>query len=232
MSQLPESLEQAVSQSVTATQAAIAAGQSRVQVELVIPELKPMGIAQQFLAEYPELGTPLKVFFPDAGAAALARRDWEGVPYILKGIKELLEPVQPEDAAFVLVAPSAVEVNEAETIANQSGDRPYILLNPQLQDVSGVGIGYAGRQLRERFLSTLETSYYLCPLAGGLLFRSFPQPWEIYQETETDAYQLLESRESKPSGEEIEEIFGKVGDPQGQMGMLQSLTRFLKSLSR
>lgn len=233
MTKLPESMEEAVSQSVVATQAAIASGHCRIQVELVFPELKPMGIARQFLSESSDLGDGIKVFFPDAGAAALARRDWEGVNYTLKGIKELLEPVQPEDSAFVLVAPSAVEVTVAEDIANQSGDRPYILLNPQLQDISVVGIGYAGRQLRERFLSTIETSYYLSPINSGIVYRAFPDPWQVWGETESGDYKLIASQDSRPIGDELDRIMASVLPPQKKTGgFLKSLQTFMKTLSR
>lgn len=236
--QLPESIEAAVSQSVIAAAKAIAAGHRRLQIELAFPELKPMGISQQFLAESAEwgdamLGETIKVFFSNAGAAALAQRDWEGAPYILKGIEELLTPVQPEDSAFVLIAPSAVEVSLAENIANQAGDRPYILLNPELQDISVVGIGYAGRQLRERFLSTIEPCYYISPLKGGILYRAFPDPWQIWWETDSGDYQLLESLDNRPDGEELDRVLARVLAPEvAQGGILKSLQSFLKSLSQ
>ena len=231
-SKLPESLEESVSQAVFAVQAALEDGVQRVQVELVFQELKPMGVAHQFLQEFPDLGDPVKIFFPDAGAAALARRDWQDISYILKGINEPLEPVQPEDEAFVLVAPTSVEVEKAEVVANDAGDRPFILLNPKLQDVSVVGIGYAGRQLRERFLSTIETVYYLCPLSSGFVFRAYPGPWQIFQETDSGAYELLRESSARPTAEEIDQAFAPVLDAEERAGgFLRSLGQFLKSLS-
>jgi Domain of unknown function (DUF1995) len=101
MATLPDTLEAAIAQSVEATQAALASGRHRLQIELLFPELKPLPVAQQYLNLFPELGTQFKVFFSDAGAAALARRDWGEIPYTLYGIEELLEPIQPEDEAFV-----------------------------------------------------------------------------------------------------------------------------------
>ena len=204
----------------------------RIQIELVYQELKPLGVAHQFLLECSSLGDAVKVFFTDAGAAALARRDWDDVDYTLKGINEPLEPVQPEDDGFVLVAPTSVEVEKAEQVATEAGDRPCILLNPKLQDVSVVGIGYAGRQLRERFLSTIETAYYLCPLNAGLVYRAYPGDWEIYTETESGSYELLKSQPTRPTSEDIDKAFAPVlPDKERSGGLFSSLGQFLKSLS-
>ena len=229
---LPESIEEAISQSVGAVQAALAAGHSRIQTEMVYQELKPTVVAYQFLQEYPDLGENIKVFFSDAGAAALAKRDWTDIPHTLKGIKELLEPVQPEDGGFVLVGPTPSEVEACEQVANEAGDRPYILLNPKLQDISVIGIGYAGRQLRERFLSTIETAYYLCPLQGGLVYRSYPGLWQIYSETEEGGYELLSELDSRPTSEQVDAAFAPlIPKEERSGGVLRSLGQFLKSLS-
>ncbi|MEM9136239.1 MAG: DUF1995 family protein [Cyanobacteria bacterium P01_F01_bin.42] len=229
---LPESIEASISQSVQAVKAALADNRLRVQVELVYQELKPLKVAYQFLQEFPELGEKVKVLFPDAGSAALATRDWKDISYTLRGINELLEPVQPEDEAFVLVAPSSIEVQKAEQVAGEVGERPCILLNPQLQDVSVVGIGYAGRQLRERFLSTIETAYYLCPLDGGLVYRAYPNDWEIYRENESGDYELLQTLPTRPMSEELEDAFAPTQTQQERSGsLLRTLGQFLKSLS-
>lgn len=235
MAELPQTLEAAIAQAREATQAAIAAGLTRLQVELLFPELNPMPVAQQYLEQFADLGTQLKVFFADAGAAALARRDWPEVEYTIRGVNELLEPIQPEDKAFVLVAPTAVEVGQVEKLAQQAGDRPFILLNPQLQDVAIVGIGYAGRQLRQRFLSTIETCYYLRPLSEGAVLRAFPDPWQVWQEGAEGNYQLLAEVEEKPNSETLERLFtptpsapGRAGSP----GLLKQLQQFLQALSQ
>ncbi|MDV2993895.1 MAG: hypothetical protein N4J56_003549 [Chroococcidiopsis sp. SAG 2025] len=84
MTEFPQTLEQVIAQAAVATSAAIADGYTRLQVELVIPELKPMSVAEQFLADFTQFGSQLKVFFPDAGAAALARTARFGEKYHLK----------------------------------------------------------------------------------------------------------------------------------------------------
>jgi hypothetical protein len=130
MAELPQTLEAAIEQAKVAAQAALDDGFTRLQVELNFPELKPMPIAEQFLSLFEHLGSDFKLFFPDAGAAALARRDWGTKPFEVRGIGELKAEIQPTDKAFLLVAPSAVEANEVEKLVETAGDRPFVMLNP------------------------------------------------------------------------------------------------------
>ncbi|MGB8699652.1 MAG: DUF1995 family protein [Thermosynechococcaceae cyanobacterium] len=231
---LPDTLDAAIAQSVEATRSALADGRRRLQIEFLFPELKPMPVAQQYLNLFPELGGQFKVFFADAGAAALARRDWGEMPScIIRGVNELLEPVQPEDEAFVFIAPTPVEVNVVEKICGMAGDRPCILLNPQLQDVSIVGIGYTARQLRERFLSTIETCYFLRPLEKGAVFRSYPGSWQVWWDNADVAYQLIAEEPDLPQGERLEQILAQVLPVQAKKGgLLQEMQQFLKALTQ
>jgi Domain of unknown function (DUF1995) len=233
MKELPQSLEQAIAQARDSTQAAIAAGYSRLQVELLFPELKPMPVAQQYLSLFADMGSNLKVFFADAGSAALARREWGDVPFTIRGVNELLEPIQPDDQAFVVVAPTPVEVGEIEKMCEQAGDRPFILLNPKLQDVAMVGIGYAGRQLRERFLNTIEPCYYLRPLDAGALVRAYPSHWQVWLEKTEGEYQLIAEELSKPAGDRLDQLFAlATNSPKKQTGFLADMQRFLRALTQ
>jgi hypothetical protein len=138
MSDFPSSLEHAIAQSRTAIKHAIAAGYTRLQIEILIPELKPMSVAQTLLMDYPIsewLPTPCKVFFADAGAGALARRDWPGTDFSIYGLLELKAEVMPDDQSFVMISPTPVDVQEVERLCNNAGDRPFILVNPRLEDV-------------------------------------------------------------------------------------------------
>jgi len=241
MPELPNSLEEAIAQAVEATQAAIADGYSRLQVELVFPELKTIPVAEQFLAGFTQFGSQLKIFFPDAGAAALARRDWGEVPFqildIGTGRVPPEEQIQPEDEAFLFISPSAVEVNQVEKLCEVAAERPVVMLNPRLEDLAIIGIGYAGRQLRSRFLKNIESCYYLYPLEGGAVFRCYPSPWQVWQETKEE-YQLIAELPKKPVGEELEQIlYGKTTQSADspapkKPGIFASMQRFLRTLSR
>ncbi|QYO63332.1 DUF1995 family protein [Leptolyngbya sp. 7M] len=63
MPNLPQTLEEAVEQAKVATKAALDAGYTRLQVELLFPELKMMPIAQQFIPAFEDLGSQLRVYF-------------------------------------------------------------------------------------------------------------------------------------------------------------------------
>jgi hypothetical protein len=120
MPELPNSLEQAIAQSRIATQAALADGYTRLQVDFLFPELKLMPVAEQFLSLFTEYDSRLKIFFPDAGGAALANRDWAGTPFKILDIgtgrvASIQSKIQPEDEIFLFIAPTSVEVPQVES---------------------------------------------------------------------------------------------------------------------
>ena len=244
MAELPKTLEEAIAQSCTATLAAIADGKNRLLVELVFPELKSMPVAWQFLPAFEDMGSQLKVFFPDAGAAALARRDWGEVAFKIDDIGSSRTSVQgkikPEDKVLLLVEPSAVEIAQVEQLCQAAGSRPVVLLVPRLEDAATVGIGYAARQLRERFIKTLESCYYIRPLEGAALFRCYPSPWQVWQETNNE-YKLIAEVPQKPVGEALEQILATSSGSSTvtsdapkpkKAGLFTELQRFLRALSQ
>jgi len=246
MTAIPTSLEAAIAQSREATRAAIENGVPRMIVEFAYPELKGQPVAEQFYPVLQDMGLVFKMYFPDAGAAALARRDWNNPEFVVRGIGELQGQMEPDDNAYVFVEPSSVEVSQVEEMCTEAGDKFIIMLNPKLEDVATIGIGYAGRQLRERFLSTLETVYYLRPLDGAILFRSYPSPWQVWQETAEGDYTLLAELPQRPSGEALDRILmgeqstdsstQKTGQPsptkQKRGGFLSELQSFIRALSQ
>jgi hypothetical protein len=249
MAELPKTLEEAIAQAKEATQSALNDGRTRLQVELVFPEiaLKAQSLAQQFIPLFEQYGAGVKVFFADTGAAALARRDWGEVPFKISDIGTTRSPVdnkiQPEDEAFLVVCPSSVEVAQVEKLCNLAGERPCVLLIPQMEDLSVVGIGLAARQLRDRFLSTIESCYYLRPLDRAAILRAYPGLWQVWLEID-DEYQLIAEAPQKPAGDALEQILtqatggGETGEgetppsPAKKPGLLTNLQRFLNALSR
>ncbi|MBE8986603.1 DUF1995 family protein [Nostoc sp. LEGE 12450] len=243
MSELPNTLEDAIAQSRTAVQAALADGCNRIQVELLFPELKFMPVAEQFMPLFTEYDSRLKVFFADAGAAALARRNWTDAPFQILDIgtgrtASLQTKIQPEDEIFLFIAPTSVEVPQVEKLCQEIGDRPVVFLNPRLEDSGTVGIGYAARQTRLRFTNTIESCYYLRPIdEQSALSRCYPGQWEVWLETDGE-YQRIAELPTKPSGDDLDQILLK-GQPQTttdaaparKPNVFKSLQRFLKALS-
>lgn len=241
MVDFPTTLEEAIAQAQTATLAALEAGYTRLQIEIAIPELKPMEPALQYLPVLEHYSSSLKVFFTDAGAAALARREWAGTSYNIQSIDiqgtrqttPVEQLVEPEDQAFVFVAPSAVEVGLVEQMANAAGDRPVILFNPRLEDVSIVGIGFAARKLRERFLNTIEPCYYLKPFEGLAILRLYPALWQVWTES-AEGYTLAAEETQKPTLERLDEIMIQATGVQKTpaQGMLAELQRIWRAIGR
>jgi hypothetical protein len=241
MAKLPNTLEDAIAQAREATKAALTDGYKRLQVEILIPELKPILVAEQFLPVFEEYGSRLKVFFPDAGGAALASRDWTDAPFkildIGTGKLSLEHKIEPEDEIFFLIAPTVVEVIEVEKIAQLVSDRPLVILNPRLEDLGAVGIGYAARQLRERFVNTIESSYYLRPIDNQTaILRYYPRAWEVWLE-KGDEYQKIAEFPQKPSGDDLDLILAKAQSASATAGsaatkpnLFKGLQRFLRAL--
>ncbi|MDV2993896.1 MAG: hypothetical protein N4J56_003550 [Chroococcidiopsis sp. SAG 2025] len=105
---------------------------------------------------------------------------------------------------MLFVSPSAVEVERVEKLC-ELATCPTLMLNPRLEDVAIVGIGYAGRQLRTRFLNNIESCYYLRPIENISVFRSYPGEWQIWREVEEE-FQLIAEQPTKPMGDEIDTI--------------------------
>ncbi|MFN6325956.1 MAG: DUF1995 family protein [Aphanizomenon sp.] len=242
MAELPKTLEDAIAQSTEAVKSALADGVTRIQVELLFPELKFMTVAEQFLPQFTEYESRLKVFFADAGAAALARRDWKDAGFQISDIgtgraASLAAKIQPEDEIFLFIAPTSVEVPQLEKLCELIGERPVIMLTPRLEDSSIVGIGYTARETRRRFISTIESCYYIRPLDDqSALFRCYPGLWEIWLETEGE-YQKVTELPKKPSGDELDAILLGKGEnttestPAKKSSVFKSLQRFIKALS-
>ena len=264
MAVIPQSFEEIIAQAKEALEVALESGCTRVTIDLVIPEiaLKAQYLASEFADFLSGYSSGLKLFFPDVGAAALARRDWGETDFIITDLGSSRTPVETKlsesDQIFLVVSPSAVEVGLLEKLCNLAGDRPVIILIPQLEDVSVVGIGYAARQLRERFISILESAYYYRPLASAVVLRNYPQSWQVWQDKtnevpsnlDTDEieiyipnsenYELVAEVRQKPLGEALERILlgesenedenAKVQTPSAS-GLLGSLKSFLRALN-
>ncbi|NJL63523.1 MAG: DUF1995 family protein [Methylacidiphilales bacterium] len=246
MPELPKTLEDAIIQAQQATQAALTDGKTRLQIDLLFPELKFMPVAQQFLPILESYGDKLKIFFADAGACALARREWADVPYKIEDVgtgraASIQSKVKPEDEIFLFISPTSVEIPQLEQICQVIGEnRPFIMLNPRLEDSGTVGIGYAGRQTRERFINTIESCYYLRPIfEEAAVFRSYPGMWEVWVENAGN-YERVAELANKPSGDELDMILAK-GQPtttaaNGEAvaakkpSMMRGLQRFLRAL--
>ena len=227
---IPDHLEDAIEQAIAATHQAIADGATRVIADLRFPELKALQIAYEFAASFNQrYGNAWQAIFSDAGAAAIAKREWADLEVSVRGVNEGRRAIREEDQAFLLIEPTSVEVEQVEKLVQLAGDRPFVMLNPRLEN-SEVGLGLAARQMRDRFLSTFETAYYIKPLELGALWRCYPQTWQVWQQTEEGMQKLAEVAK-RPSSNDIDRLFQqKTGKQSGSF--LGRLQQFLSALSR
>lgn len=153
----------------------------------------------------------------------MAKREWGDLDVSVRGVNEGRRAIREEDKAFLLVEPSSVEVDLVEKLVQLAGDRPFVMLNPRLEN-SEVGLGLSARRLRDRFLSTFETAYYIKPLELGALWRCYPQTWQVWLNTE-EGMQFLSEVEQRPSSDDIDRLFRqKTGQKSGSfLGRLQEL---------
>jgi hypothetical protein len=183
----------------------------------------------------------VRIYFPDEGSAALARRDWTSsilpcLDYIeFRSCNGIQPPSSSssniEVVAQIFVCPRASDADAVETILATSENDVVmmtprqsslvsIFINPLLVDMGVTGFGYAGRRLRERLLDTLVGVYYLRTLPNGALTRQYPSSYTIWQE-DTNAvggYVCIANCNNRlPSNPEVIDIFenysrGKGGD--------------------
>ncbi|MDX1977050.1 MAG: DUF1995 family protein [Pseudanabaenaceae cyanobacterium bins.68] len=229
MHTLPDTLEQATAGAIAATFMALNAGQSRLIIELRFSELNPLPLGYEFAVKFQAVyGDRWQALFADAGTAALAKRDWTDLEFSARGVNEGRAAIRPQDQAFLLVAPSSIEVDRVEKLLELAGDRPFVMVNPRLEN-SEVGLGLAARRLRERFLSRFELCYYLQPLDQGALFRAYPQAWQVWQQTDT-SMSLLQELADRPSQEDLDRLFRQTTGRSSSW--LTQLQQFLNALSR
>jgi Domain of unknown function (DUF1995) len=195
-------------------------------------------------------GPLARIYFPDEGSAALARRDW-----LLPGkvpvccVMSSCGGVQLHDLAndklVFFFCPKATEAANVEAILAKYGESPpnndlvrlMAFVNPRLVDMGVTGFGMAGRLLRERLIDPLVSTYYLRTLQWGALTRKWPDAFSVYQEdTSLDGgYRLIKVMNRLPSNPEVEDIYDienglQNAKPSG--GILDQLGDFVNGMMR
>lgn len=154
-------------------------------------------------------GQPTQLVFPDAGAAALARRNWEDMPDKVKVVG--LEQYEPrdDDAAVMIVVPRASEAEKLASIMKGAGDTPVVIVNPDLIDMGVTGLSLNARRLREQVLDLFITAYYLRVFPWGVLFRNFPDKWMVWVDdaNEPSGFRCLAALDEKPSNDRLDDLF-------------------------
>ncbi len=226
---LPADLRAAEAQALEALRSALAAdANGRWSVEWRFEGLRVLPVALRLTRALVEAGLEPRLLFPDAGAAALARRDGADLAERTLDFGVLLR--QPEgsqsEGLILAVAPSPADYAEFEHICgNHRG--PIVMLNGRLEDAA-VGIGSVARERRRGFLSQWQVAYAVQPVDGGALRRAHPEPWELYRD-DPDGFRLAATFEQKPDGElQAQALAGAAGV--GLRGNLKAIDAFIEGL--
>lgn len=205
-------------------------------------------------ADGPYEGPMARIYFPDEGSAALARRDWT---QISPETNEALVPscvqfsslggVQladtSKDTLIFFFCPKASESDYVEEILYKSeASCPDLALsvfvNPVLVDMGVTGFGMAGRMLRERLIDPLVNVYYLRTLQWGALTRVWPRDFTVWQEDENaeGGYRMIKALDTLPSNPEVEDIYdienGNMRANQEGFGLLNALGDFVNGMTQ
>ncbi|XP_022150749.1 uncharacterized protein LOC111018808 [Momordica charantia] len=251
---LPSDLEGAVRQSGEAAALFVSSGGFRAIVELLIPQLQFLDdegaqaelweLSRVFLDSLIEETKcqRIKAVFPDAGAAALLEYRWKDASFKISSLSDR-KPVDSADEIVVMVVPDYQMLENVEKIAAALSDdppRPLIMWNPRLIS-EDVGVGFNVRKLRRYFLSTFTTVYSMRPLPSGAVFRAYPGLWKVFYDDKDRPGRYLLAKEliSRPDAGDLEIIFGDVAESEQDpsffdkaAGVLSSVTRFMKAISR
>ncbi|MFZ9566235.1 MAG: DUF1995 family protein [Vulcanococcus sp.] len=198
-------------------------------VEMRFEGLRIMPVALRLLAAISRREPKAKLVFPDAGAAALAKRDAsEQAPQIcaLGDVMRLQQADGGSEGLLVLVAPTPADYEEVESVCAQHRGRA-LLLNGKLEDAA-VGIGTVARERRKGFLSSWQSAYALIPTAEGALRHCHPQGWELYRR-DPDGYRAVQAFEQKPDAEQMAEALDVAGGSGVKRG-LQAVDRLIEGL--
>lgn len=224
---LPSDLRTAERQATEALQQALVdAPRGRWSVDWRFEGLRLLPVvlrlSEALLASHPGL----RLLFPDAGAAALARRDAPDLAGHIADFRAQLRQAAEESAATLLlaVAPNQADYDDFEQLcASHRG--AVVVINGSLEDAA-VGIGSVARERRRGFLAQWQAAYFLQPLDGSALRRAFPGLWQLYRQ-DPDGFRLAAQFEHKPDGEEQAEALAQAG---GLAGNLRAVDAFIEGL--
>jgi hypothetical protein len=233
---LPPDLQTAETEALAALRSALAvSARGRWTLELRFEGLRLLPVVLRLAGELQASGMAIQLLFPDAGAAALARRDGPDLADRIATFadhqrSQAVTPSGDDSPAnvLILVGASQAEYASVESVCQAHPGRA-VLVNPALEDAA-VGIGSVGRERRRGFLAGWEAAYALIPLTGSALRRAHPHDWELYR-LDPDGYRLAASFDHRPDGEERDGALE--GGGSGGIGMtLRSVDRLLDGLQR
>lgn len=223
---LPADLLKAEADLLEAVKAALASGDgSRWGATLRFENLRLLPVALRLADALAATSPDLRVLWPDAGAAALARRDAPELAPAIADFNQWTSKADP-DALLLVVGPQPSDYDTFMALCeNHRG--AVVMLNGRLEDAA-VGIGSVARERRRGFVASWQQAYWLQPLEGGALMRSFPDDWSLFRQ-DPDGYRWLSASANRPDPETLAALLAGE-DPDGLKQQLGNVDRFLDGL--
>ena len=226
---LPADLAAAEQAMHAAVLAAIDSGDgSRWGAALKFENLRLLPVALRLARALMEADRPLTLLWPDAGAAALARRDAADMADHILDFRQWIKrsAEEPSDELLLTVMPTPADYEEFLGIC-ESHNGLVAMLNGRLEDAA-VGIGSVARERRRGFVSSWKQAYWLEPLDGGALMRCYPSDWRVYR-SDPDGDRQVAVFESRPDPDTIATaLAGEAGE--GLKQQLNQVDRFIDGL--
>jgi hypothetical protein len=199
---LPRDLRAAEAEALAALCSALAAAPNgRWTLELRFEGLRILPLALRLADQLPRGGRDLRLLFPDAGAAALARRDGGELASCIASFADQRRRQESgaSEGILLLVRPSQAEYTEVES-ACEHHRGAVVLINPNLVEAA-IGVGSVARQRRRGFLAQWQAAYALIPEADRALRRAHPGPWELYR-LDPDGFRPCAQFEQRPDADQ------------------------------
>ena len=226
---LPADLLSAESQMLIAVEAAIQSGDGRRwSAALRFENLRMLPVALRLARSLVASGQSLVMVWPDAGAAALARRDAEDLSTCIQDFNQLKRSAteEPDERLLLAVMPTPADYEDFQPLCEAHAG-PVLMLNGRLEDAA-VGIGSVARERRKGFVASWKQAYWLQPLDGGALLRCYPDDWRLYRQ-DPDGYRQVSVQPSRPDPDTTAALLAGE-DPDGLKQQLGSVDRFLDGL--
>ncbi|QNI94471.1 hypothetical protein SynA15127_01392 [Synechococcus sp. A15-127] len=200
----------------------------RLAASLLFEGLRLLPIALRLGSALKEAGLQPTLLWPDAGAAALARREAPELQTSIKDFNQWSAGTEAGDRTDLILAisPQPSDYEDFQEICEAHAGM-VVMLNGRLEDAA-VGIGSVARERRRGFVASWTACYWLQPLDAGALMRIHPDDWRVFRQ-DPDGYRLAGTLSSRPDSEGLAELLSTEGT-QSIAAQLNTVDRFLDGL--
>ena len=226
---LPADLATAETSLQEALKAALESGSAkRWGASLRFENLRVLPVACRLAHSLNGSGYAVTMLWPDAGAAALARRDAPELAESILDFRQWMACSNEDTSETLLLAvmPQPADYEDFVGVC-EAHSGSIVMLNGRLEDAA-VGIGSVARERRRGFVASWQQAYWLQPLEGGALMRCYPADWHVYR-SDPDGYRQISVEDNRPDPETLAALLADES-ADGIKQQLATVDRFLDGL--